>query len=64
MPGLSKMKFYKDRDGEWRWQLKASNGRIIAASTEGYVRRTDAVNNARTVANQAYSAYHRRIFET
>jgi uncharacterized protein YegP (UPF0339 family) len=27
---------YKDGAGEWRWNLKAANGRIIAASGEGY----------------------------
>ena len=32
------MKFYiyKDRAGEWRWRLKARNGRIVADSGEGY----------------------------
>lgn len=32
------MKFhiYKDSAGEWRWRLKAVNGRIIADSGEGY----------------------------
>jgi len=28
--------YYKDHKGEWRWRLKASNGRIIADSGEGY----------------------------
>ena len=28
--------YYKDNKGEWRWRLKASNGRIIADSGEGY----------------------------
>jgi uncharacterized protein YegP (UPF0339 family) len=28
--------YYKDSKGEWRWHLKASNGRIIADSGEGY----------------------------
>lgn len=27
---------YKDRIGEWRWYLKASNGLKIADSAEGY----------------------------
>lgn len=27
---------YKDRAGEWRWQLVSSNGRIVADSGEGY----------------------------
>jgi hypothetical protein len=28
--------YYKDSKGEWRWRLKAANGRIIADSREGY----------------------------
>jgi uncharacterized protein YegP (UPF0339 family) len=28
--------YYKDKQGEWRWRLKASNGRIVADSGEGY----------------------------
>lgn len=27
---------YKDKAGEWRWRLRAHNGRIIADSSEGY----------------------------
>lgn len=27
---------YEDAAGEWRWQLKASNDRVIADSGEGY----------------------------
>ena len=32
---------YKDRRGEYRWRFIASNGRILADSGEGYVRRSD-----------------------
>lgn len=28
--------YYKDTKQEWRWRLKASNGRILADSGEGY----------------------------
>lgn len=28
--------YYKDGKGEWRWRLKASNGRIVADSGGGY----------------------------
>ena len=28
--------YYKDAKGEWRWRLKAANGRTIADSGEGY----------------------------
>ena len=32
------MKFhiYKDAAGEWRWRLKAANGKVLADSGEGY----------------------------
>ena len=37
------MKFviYKDRSNEYRWRLKAANGRIVADSGEGYVNKSD-----------------------
>jgi uncharacterized protein len=31
-----KFQIYEDNAMEWRWRLKASNGRIIADSGEGY----------------------------
>lgn len=31
-----KVEFYKDKKGEYRWKLMASNGRMIADSGEGY----------------------------
>lgn len=40
------MKFiiYKDKNGEWRWKIKAANGKIIADSAEGYKNKEDAIN--------------------
>lgn len=35
---------YKDASGYWRWRLKASNGRIVADSGEGYYNRQDCLN--------------------
>ena len=32
---------YRDKRGEFRWQLKALNGQIIAASSESYEERAD-----------------------
>ncbi|EPT3118818.1 YegP family protein [Pseudomonas aeruginosa] len=37
---------YKDKAGEWRWTRTASNGRIVGASSQGYVNRVDCVSNA------------------
>lgn len=33
---------FQDRAGEWRWHLKAANGRIMADSGEGYISRANA----------------------
>ena len=32
---------YKDIKGEWRWTYEASNGKTIAVSSEGYIKRAD-----------------------
>lgn len=47
MAGRDKWEFYRDRKGEWRWKRTASNGEIVGAATEGYVRRIDCLANAR-----------------
>lgn len=50
------MKFilYRDRKREWRWRLKARNGRVIADSAEGYKRKRDAEYGVLLI--QAYAA--------
>lgn len=40
---------YKDKKGEWRWNL-TKNKKIIAASSEGYKRRIDAEKNLLAVS--------------
>lgn len=42
-----KWEFYKDSSGEWRWRRIASNGRIVGASSQGYVSKSDCMSNAR-----------------
>lgn len=37
-----KIRIYKDKRGEWRWRMVARNGRTVADSGEGYVRRSNA----------------------
>ncbi len=34
-----KIELYVDAAGEWRWRLKARNGRILGDSAEGYKRK-------------------------
>lgn len=35
---ISKVEIYQDSSHEWRWRLRASNGRIVATSGEGFKR--------------------------
>lgn len=44
---LDKWEFYKDQANEWRWRRIANNGRIVGASSEGYINKTDCIENAR-----------------
>ena len=47
MSNFGKWEFYVDSNGKWRWRHTAENGRIVAASTQGYENRIDCVTNAR-----------------
>jgi uncharacterized protein YegP (UPF0339 family) len=42
-----KWEFYQDSEAKWRWRRTASNGRIVGASTQGYVNKSDCIANAR-----------------
>lgn len=44
---MDKWEFYKDQANEWRWRRIANNGRIVGASSEGYINKTDCIENAR-----------------
>jgi len=35
---------YRDNIGEWRWFLRAANGRKLADSGEGYFNRNDCLH--------------------
>ncbi len=39
--------FYQDDNGKWRWRRTSPNGRIVGASSQGYVNRSDCEENAR-----------------
>jgi len=41
-----KPEIYKGEDNKWWWRATAANGRIVAASSQGYVNKADCVNNA------------------
>jgi len=44
-----KLQVYRDGRREWRWRLRASNGRIMADSGEGYRRRASIYEAVRRV---------------
>jgi len=52
------MKFfvYRDRKLEWRWRLKARNGRIVADSGEGYKSKTKCVRAVEKMVIECGSA--------
>ena len=45
-----KLETYQDKRKQWRWRLKADNGKIIAASSEGYNNQHDMENNIRQIS--------------
>ena len=45
----AKLEIYRDANHEWRWRLRAANGRIVADSGEGYRRRTSVHRAAECV---------------
>lgn len=58
-----KVVVYKDAAGQWRWRLKAKNGRIVADSGEGYKTRRGAVRACSLLADSAagstlFDAFH------
>jgi uncharacterized protein YegP (UPF0339 family) len=36
-----RLEYYKDKAGQWRWRMIASNGKIIGTSHEGYKNKED-----------------------
>lgn len=46
-----KVEVYRDTAGKWRWRFRASNGRILADSAEGYTTRSKAIRGAGIVCS-------------
>ncbi len=44
------LEVYQDRSGQYRWRLKAKNGKIVADGSESYTRRRDVVRAAKAAA--------------
>ena len=45
----AKLEIYRDAKREWRWRLRASNGRIVADSGEGYRRKSSMLRGIECV---------------
>lgn len=45
------LEIYRDPEGYWRWRFVATNGRILAVSSEGYRARGDALRCAAQVCD-------------
>lgn len=45
----AKVHYFKDAEGNWRWNVQAQNGNILADSAEGYERVAFAVNGFHAV---------------
>jgi len=56
MPAKPVFELYRDRSGEWRWRLVASNGNIVADSAEGYASKQGAKRGIRSVKRIAPDA--------
>ena len=51
---------YLDNQGRWRWQLVASNRRIIAVSSEGYMIKKDCLDAISLVQSAASAPVYER----
>lgn len=36
------LEYFQDPSGDWRWHIRAKNGRVISMTSEGYTNREDA----------------------
>lgn len=52
---MSKFEIFQDDRGEWRFNLKASNGEVVAVS-EGYSSKQSCLNGVEAVRNAAKEA--------
>lgn len=52
-----KLSMKKDRAGDWRWQLRSRNGRVIAEGGEGYRNEKDCRKALDQIADGFKGAY-------
>ena len=53
---MTRFELYKDNAGEFRWRFVASNGKIIATSSEGYTAKVDCQHGIELVKKDAPAA--------
>jgi uncharacterized protein len=53
---MATFEIYKDKSGQFRWRLKAANGKIIADCGEGYVAKADCQHGIDLIKSDAASA--------
>lgn len=51
------LEFYKDEVGQYRWRIKARNGRIMADCAESYTRPIDCTKACRNVLKKIGSGW-------
>lgn len=54
---------YIDVHGDWRWRMKAANGRIIADSAEGYRNQADCEHGIDLIKQNATAAPVKNLLE-
>ncbi len=42
---VAKVELFKDRKKEWRWRVRAKNGKLIATAGEGFKRPSGAMKS-------------------
>jgi Domain of unknown function (DUF1508) len=57
----NRLEVYGDDAGEWRWRLKAGNGRTIADAEEGFSRRAYALRKGKVAAMGAGRPYRLEV---
>lgn len=53
---MSKFEIFKDNAGQFRWRFTASNGKIIAVSSESYCNKSDCTASINLVKRDAPTA--------
>lgn len=61
MTNTHTLEIYKDRKKEWRWRLRARNGKIVADSGEGYKRKATMLRSFKRVCVAIYDVSYRVV---